>query len=419
MSNNERDGWKKNSNASDVSITSHMTFNQLAKPTLGGDDDSPSLIAEKVYPPAILPVGETDNPSLIAEKVYPPAMPNEGDGDSPSLIVENVNPPTKPNAAFQIVECTGDGRAANIYDIPRVEAIPVHNQSIDFLEGTRDGNTHGRLEERICYRKVKFVLALSLISITAVTAGLLFVLNIQKEGSTGEDSEAPIQSPTRSNIGRISNVLIENGIIVSEDLDNASSPHSKAFQWLGWEDEIPLDDDDHIIQRYCLALLYYSTGGDNWKKKGNWLENQHECGWNIFSEPISGVKDCNERMQVTELDLGYNGLEGVIPSEISHLKALEKLYMGSNALSSTIPESIGYIQNLTHLELDFNALSGTIPSSFGNLEGIVSLKLYSNKDLDIEFAEDICTIINSTKIDFLHIECDISCSCCNSCYRNK
>ena len=315
MSSNERDGW--NSNASDVSITSHMTFNQLAKPTLGGDDDSPSLIAEKVYPPTIPTVGETDNPNVIAEKVYPPTIPNEGDDDSPSLIVEKAYPPTMPSAAFQIVERTGDGRAANMYDIPRVEAIPIHNEMVDSFEGTRDGNTDGRLKERssrnVCSRKVKFVLALSIISIFAVTACLLFVLNIRKDGSTGDDSEAPTQSPTGSNISRIRNVLFENELITSEDLDNASSPHYKAFYWLGWVDEFPLDDDDHIIQRYCLALLYYSTGGgdDKWKEKGSWLQNQHECEWKIPSVPVSGVTNCSQEVQVTGLDLGYNGLEGV------------------------------------------------------------------------------------------------------------
>jgi len=222
-----------------------------------------------------------------------------------------------PSAAFQIVERTGDGRAANMYDIPRVEAIPIHNEMVDSFEGTRDGNTDGRLKERssrnVCSRKVKFVLALSIISIFAVTACLLFVLNIRKDGSTGDDSEAPTQSPTGSNISRIRNVLFENELITSEDLDNASSPHYKAFYWLGWVDEFPLDDDDHIIQRYCLALLYYSTGGgdDKWKEKGSWLQNQHECEWKIPSVPVSGVTNCSQEVQVTGLDLGYNGLEGV------------------------------------------------------------------------------------------------------------
>ena len=42
----------------------------------------------------------------------------------------------------------------------------------------------------------------------------------------------------------------------------------------------------------------------------------------------------------TELDLGYNQLTGVIPTEIENLTNLERLHLNNNQLTGVIPESI-------------------------------------------------------------------------------
>jgi len=38
-----------------------------------------------------------------------------------------------------------------------------------------------------------------------------------------------------------------------------------------------------IKQRYIAALFYFSTGGDTWETKGNWLSNANECTWSGLS----------------------------------------------------------------------------------------------------------------------------------------
>jgi len=288
MSNNQ--GAKSNVYASGVPIGNFMSFDRLEKPTIGGDSDSPSIIAAKVYPP------------------------------------------TLPIDAFPTVEYVRGNNNVDNSRIPTVEATLIDSKKIESNDAIRTEHIDDLKCDRDTFisftRAVKLTSLLSIVSMIFTTAAILIVLNVGNDSinedytlppahspndSINEDNTLPpTHSPTRSNFDIMTNILFENGVISSEDLENVTSPHNKALQWLGSVDEMPLDGDDHIIQRYCLALLYYSTSGDDWKNKGNWLQNNHECEWNFFiGNMVAGVRKCNTRMQVTEIDLGYNNLYGV------------------------------------------------------------------------------------------------------------
>lgn len=95
-------------------------------------------------------------------------------------------------------------------------------------------------------------------------------------------------------------------------LIDISTPQGRAYQWLAFEDTIdPLycPEDPRIIQRYMLALLYYSTGGDlTWEvcaaspstpcpgSSKRYLSPTEECDW-------FGVT-CNALDQAKVLRLG-------------------------------------------------------------------------------------------------------------------
>ena len=231
-----------------------------------------------------------------------------GESDSPSIIAKGQ--PIISSDPLQTVEYVGFSNNVDTSSIPIVEATLINDAQIESNEVNAT--------EYIGSRTVKLGFLLSIISIIVATAAILIVLNVGNDGNDGNDSTnedntlPPTHSPTRSNTDAITNILFQNGVISVEDLENVTSPHNKALQWLGSVDEMPLDGDDHIIQRYCLALLYYSTSGDDWKSKGDWLQNKHECEWNFFiGNMVAGVRKCNTRMKVTEIDLGYNNLYGV------------------------------------------------------------------------------------------------------------
>jgi hypothetical protein len=55
------------------------------------------------------------------------------------------------------------------------------------------------------------------------------------------------------------------------------------LNWLAFEDPamLPIKDTDAstLIERYALAVLYFSTGGPQWASSVNFLSNDSVCDW--------------------------------------------------------------------------------------------------------------------------------------------
>ena len=72
------------------------------------------------------------------------------------------------------------------------------------------------------------------------------------------------------------------------------------------------------VQRYILALLYLSNGGDEWLNNDQWMTKAHECEWyGVFCNVYDGMVD--------KLDLSKNNLKGYMPPELGELRGLEYL----------------------------------------------------------------------------------------------
>ena len=127
----------------------------------------------------------------------------------------------------------------------------------------------------------------------------------------------------------------------------------------------------HEGDRAELTGLYHATGGPDWTNNANWLSDEHISKWHGVTTDAGG--------RVVKLDLGDNGLSGVVPPGLSNLVNLRELLLHDNPLRGSIPPELGSLDNLTRLELDDNDLTGTIPASLGNLTNLAHLELDDNE----------------------------------------
>ncbi|KAK4477318.1 hypothetical protein RD792_016535 [Penstemon davidsonii] len=96
-----------------------------------------------------------------------------------------------------------------------------------------------------------------------------------------------------------------------------------------------------------------------------------------ISDLIDGLSKCTNS-SLESLDLGYNELNGILPSSLGHLKNLRYVVFSNNSFTGSIPETIGNLTSLEQLYLSDNQMSGRIPKSFGQLKSLAAMDLYQN-----------------------------------------
>lgn len=176
------------------------------------------------------------------------------------------------------------------------------------------------------------------------------------------------------------------------------SPQYKAARWLADQDFMILDIPDadpkdysatyEFVQRYVMAVFYFSLGGSNWRYKSYFMSDYDVCDWNLLfqaDEPPEGIEqnqwtfgiDCEDG-QITDIMLTSNGLTGVIPAEIGDLLALRHLSLFDNGIKANFPNRMKALKNLQFLSLEQNSLSGSLPEWINEWTALIFLNLGSN-----------------------------------------
>ncbi|KAF9910534.1 hypothetical protein EC991_006352 [Linnemannia zychae] len=91
--------------------------------------------------------------------------------------------------------------------------------------------------------------------------------------------------------------------------------------------------------------------------------------------PRGHVKD---DWYIIELHLGYNGLTGPVPNELSELVNLLILDLSNNDLTGSIPESYSKLSHLRRLDLSSNQITGDFPVAVTKMMKIQELVLKNN-----------------------------------------
>jgi len=136
-------------------------------------------------------------------------------------------------------------------------------------------------------------------------------------------------------------------------LSNKKSPQYRAYQWILNDDPRHVSGDDpDLLQRYILAILYFSTNNTTraattWINAHEWMSLQHECNWfgigceeealitlaagaavgqSSFTQqfPDNSLPQHKSKGKIILINLTSNGLRGTLPKEISMLQYLCK-----------------------------------------------------------------------------------------------
>ncbi|XP_021280908.1 probable leucine-rich repeat receptor-like protein kinase At1g35710 [Herrania umbratica] len=97
-----------------------------------------------------------------------------------------------------------------------------------------------------------------------------------------------------------------------------------------------------------------------------------------YNKLVGQLTNLNRLTKLEKLLLGFNRINGSIPSKIGDLKTLLALSIHSNFLEGSIPEEIGNLKALVSLDLSQNQLSGPIPPQIGNCFNLEELNLSNN-----------------------------------------
>lgn len=188
------------------------------------------------------------------------------------------------------------------------------------------------------------------------------------------------------------------------------SPQAKALMWL----ENNLNEtfsEERKKQRFAMATLFYSTGGEEWASQENlenkWLSSDHECEWFTSSQNRSSVCDrynsstgnFSSSSSLLHLQLNINRLLGTLPPELNLLTKLEMLDLSDNGMRGSIPSEVGTMSDLTRLILQDNGFSNSIPSELGLLTNLKVLDISFN-DIEGYITSELFNMRNLQRMDF-------------------
>lgn len=181
---------------------------------------------------------------------------------------------------------------------------------------------------------------------------------------------------------------------------------------LDWMVNVDLETDifdtpiQSLVERYVLAVLYYSTGGpETWTESYSFLSSRNICQWNNDHEIATDIIGSDattetnpdasgERSEytavkkgvfcedgslfVTSIGIPENSLQGEVPWELSLLEYLSQINFDSNSFQGPLPTELGRLSRLEALWFKNNDLTGRLPSEFSNATELASIDIEGN-----------------------------------------
>jgi hypothetical protein len=157
-------------------------------------------------------------------------------------------------------------------------------------------------------------------------------------------------------------LLLAEADVDRRALSSPGAPQYQALHWLVYNDPANLDFEhgppDELLERFVMALLYFSMGGETWDNSFGFLSASSVCMW--MNESNDG-----------------SSTYGVLcdPMVVESYPMIVQIDMEQNNLHGQLPTELGLLSNLQYLGLDKNQISGRIPSELGRLTSLGALHL--------------------------------------------
>ena len=223
----------------------------------------------------------------------------------------------------------------------------------------RNPDTSQRYETSQKSRKIFWSILCMLLFLAFMIPIGIFSARQNEAMTTATPSAAPVAPMTRDEMVAVLSVLLDDG---GAALEYDGTPQFQAVSWLLETSNYPLlvSTESKLVQRYALATIYFSLGGEAWDRNEKWMTEEHERFWFSKSEnPFQGDT-------LVDLNLSFNGLKGEIPGEIGLLSGLTTINLSGNAISD-FPKSLSMLRNTLRKCLTVALKSLTITSNLSEL----------------------------------------------------
>jgi len=170
-------------------------------------------------------------------------------------------------------------------------------------------------------------------------------------------------------------------------LENPNSAQTQALNWLNQHPNLYTMEVWKRRQLLALVSFYFSYQGDQWTntEQSNWLSvYDDECTW---GDTGNDRNTCNADGRINKLSLEeQNGIaqsvRGSTPAELAMLTDLTELDVFTmdlfNGLDVVLPPQLSSLTDLNTIRLSYNELTGTLPAYLKDFQALTNLNIRNN-----------------------------------------
>jgi hypothetical protein len=277
--------------------------------------------------------------------------------------------------------------------------VSLITSDIVVADEVKDKSIHGGWNSRSKWVMATFVLLVAGGALGGLLYGFVKDDEGKQVGNSDESSqrvrtEAPVAEPPSLSPVPLETLVNELRPWIAPTvadvarLVDPNSPQSQALVWLQ-DDPITLTPGRSlrtVLERYALAVLYYSTSGQwwanpflsrrdvcTWNRGGNTEDLQHKTTKELMEASFWGVYCTEDGESVDVMAFSGSNLVGSLPWELVLLTNMKFINTSQNTLSGTITTRITELARLEVFLVQNNDFTGSIPTTFSPFTWYIDL----------------------------------------------